>query len=114
MSNQYACYIFINKRLNMGKGKCCSQTAHGMRYLQEELIFQSSYVSEVWKKWENEGGRTIVLYANNEKEMEEIHNSYPSVKVHDAGYTQVPSNSFTVLALYPKIHDPNEFKNKLV
>lgn len=113
-STNYACYIFINKRLSMGKGKCCSQTAHGMRYLCEHLSSQSKYVQETWDKWENNGGRTIVLYANNEAEIEELHSSYPSVKVHDAGCTQVASGSLTVLALYPKIHNRDEFKNKLV
>lgn len=115
MSEQYACYIFVNKRLAMGKGKIGSQSAHGMRALCTRINLQSQYVKDSWEKWErNSDGRTILLYAKDEAEMNEIHNSYPSEEIHDAGMTQVPAGSYTILALYPKIHDPTEFKNKLV
>lgn len=113
--DKYACYIFINKRLSMGPGKKATQSCHGMRHLCRELHMQSSYVRETWELWEQySGGRVIALYAKDEEEMEELHSRYPSVKVIDSGLTQVAPNSFTVLALYPKIHDRNEFKNKLV
>ena len=113
--DRYACYIFINKRLSMGCGKKCGQSCHGIRNLFRDLHLQSKYVRDTWELWDQySGGRTIVLYAKDEEEMEELHNSYPSVKVIDAGLTQLSPCSFTVLALYPKIHNKSEFSNKLV
>ena len=111
---EYACYFFINKRLKMSSGKIGAQVSHGTRYLCRNIDNQKPFVRESWNNWENGLSRTLLLYAKDEDEMEELHNRYPSHKVIDAGLTQVPANSFTVLALFPKEYIPKEFPNKLV
>ena len=106
---EYACFIFVNDNLKMGTGKKMVQGCHGMIDLMRFLPDQKDYVKSCFDIWLNTGHKTITLRAT-EAQMEELYDSYPSVKIHDAGRTQVAPNSFTVLALYPKVHDPEEFK----
>uniref|UniRef100_A0A6C0BEK8 peptidyl-tRNA hydrolase n=1 Tax=viral metagenome TaxID=1070528 RepID=A0A6C0BEK8_9ZZZZ len=106
---EYACYLFINSDLKMGTGKKIVQGCHSIVELMTSLDEKSEYVKECFNIWLETGHKTITLKAN-QKQMNEIHNMYPSVKIHDAGRTQVNPNSFTVLALFPKIHDKDEFK----
>lgn len=105
----YAMYIFINTDLKMKAGKWGAQVGHGVQYIIENLKNQSKETIEIYDQWNIEGRRKIILKAT-EEEMNFLHNSYPSMKVHDAGFNHVPVNSFTCLALYPKIHDES-FRN---
>lgn len=110
MVNNYICYIFVNKKLKMKTGKIASQTCHGMRFISKNIINKSKYIRDIFEYWDIYcGGKTIILYAKDDIEMEELYNSYPSEKIIDAGLTQVNPNSFTVLALYPKNYIINEF-----
>lgn len=102
VKSQYACYMFINQRLKLKPGKVAVQCAHAMRYLMCDLHNQPKSVIEAWDAWQVEGGKTVCLKIANEAEMEEIHHSYQSVIVQDAGRTQCVPGSKTVLALFPK------------
>jgi PTH2 family peptidyl-tRNA hydrolase len=110
-SKEYTCYMFVNTSLKLKPGKVAAQTAHAMRILMNNLQNQSKFTKESWYVWENQGSKTIILKAVNENEMEEIHNSFPSIIVQDAGRTQCKPGSLTVLALYPK--QETVFLNKL-
>lgn len=101
MSSPYACYVFINTRLPMEKGKIAAQCMHAMRMAMNELPLRSREIREIWKIWEKTGSKTITLKAENEAEMATLISEYPGIEVRDAGCTQVPPDSFTVALLFP-------------
>ena len=105
---EYACYLFVNKDIKMSTGKKMAQAAHAVVGFYQNLDDKSDYVKDCFEIWSNTGHKTITLTATQE-EMNELHDMYPSVKVHDSGRTQVRPGSFTVLGVYPKLCDPEEF-----
>ena len=111
---EHACYLFVNKNLKMSTGKSMVQSLHCHVELVKSLHEQSPYVQQCYEIWSMTGHKTVVLYATP-GEMNELYDSFRSVKIHDAGRTEVAAGSFTMLALYPKICDREEFKHfKLV
>lgn len=111
MSCPYACYVFINSSLNMGKGKVAAQCMHAMRMATRELRFKSSNTIDIWNEWEEYGAKTITLKADNEEEMLMLLSDYSGVEVRDAGCTQVPPDSFTVCMLFPMVARPKGFSH---
>lgn len=101
MSSPFAAYVFINTRLNMGKGKVAAQCMHAMRIAYGDLHNHSRETKEIWDAWESTGAKTITLKAENENEMLMLLENFQGVDVIDAGCTQVPPDSFTVCMLFP-------------
>lgn len=76
------CYIFVNTKLGMNKGKIASQVGHGIHHLCKNLEDQPKYTKECWEQWETTGSAMIVL-KSDEAEMLRIHDEYPSCKIID-------------------------------
>ncbi len=113
MNPEYVCYIFVNSDLKMSTGKKIAQSMHVAIELIKGLNEKSDYIKGCFEVWSENGHKTVVLKAT-EFQMNEIYDMYPSVKIHDAGRTQIPAGSFTMLGLYPKLTEPNFSSFKLL
>jgi len=108
MTKMYIVYLFVNKKLKISEGKSMSQSFHCAVELYKNLEEQDYRCKERFIKWSNEGHKTVVLTAT-ENEMYCLEENFRSVKIYDAGRTEVESGTFTMLALYPNKFDKNEF-----
>lgn len=109
MNSSIKMYFVVNKSLKMGKGKIAGQVGHGAAALTRRLERKVNINFEqalVYQTWTITGETKIVLTAD-ESVLDELRSKYPTIThaVHDAGHTQIPANSFTVLAFLPLTHD---------
>ena len=95
----------VNGELKMGVGKTAAQVAHATLGLYSHL--QNGNVQNISNvaTWEISGARKIVVDGKGVSELEAIRNialsrNIPIFCVKDAGKTQIPAGSFTVLALF--------------
>lgn len=112
-------YIFVNSDLGMGKGKIAAQVGHVVQMVTDEILrghyekrgpgLEAAF--KVYKQWLSLGGRKIVLKASQQK-LDELAQIPSSRKVYDAGKTQIPSGSLTVVGFFPcdLVTEFNEFK----
>ncbi|ORD98827.1 PTH2 [Hepatospora eriocheir] len=105
-TKEYRMVFIVNSDLKMGKGKVISQCMHGYDGILESLsLFREK--DNLLRCWRNSGSAKIILKAT-EEEMKSliVNNNYiHHYCVYDAGRTQVPSHSFTVLVFGPEIED---------
>ena len=97
----------VNQSLKMGKGKIAAQVGHAS--VQAFLNAGVSHPSEV-EAWLASGQKKICLKVPGPSGFEGLRQgarrrNVPVHLVHDAGHTQVPSGSPTVLALGPYDED---------
>lgn len=92
--------IIFRKDLKIGKGKLVAHGAHAslgsMRIADEEVA----------EKWEEAGGKKIVLKVEDEKKLREIYKKVkvakmPCFLVKDAGLTQLKAGTVTALGIGP-------------
>lgn len=108
-------YLVVNRTLEMSIGKTAAQVGHGVGIVYEHyhiqdvvnncdfgpsLNEQEKQFLETFEDWKNNSFRKIVLSAN-EKQFQKIKNALPCWVVVDAGFTEIPSGSETVLAFAP-------------
>ncbi len=124
-------YLIVNETLNMSIGKTAAQAAHAAGYLMIQymelkdqsrvLLKQMSTVANdpsileivkekysnigrqisIMGEWLKVGVRKVVLKADA-KEWRKIKDAYPDCAlVVDAGLTEIPSGSETVIGLWP-------------
>jgi PTH2 family peptidyl-tRNA hydrolase len=96
MTEGYTMYILINSDLGMGKGKIAAQVGHVVGMLTERMMQRDdSYIT-----WKQTGHKKIVLKATQEELMQFMHD--PTAEyILDAGRTQIPENSLTVVGFLP-------------
>lgn len=92
--------MIVRTDLKMGKGKIAAQCCHG------SIGSYKKASSEKIRKWESEAYAKVVLKVKTLDEITELKkladiNKIPNYLVVDAGRTQIPSSSVTVLALGP-------------
>lgn len=100
-------YIIINTDLAMQKGKIASQVGHVVGMLVERVmrgIYEGTGATKEqqtsYMRWKKSGQKKIVLKAT-QKELEEIMHSPDAEYVIDAGRTQIPEHSLTVVGFLP-------------
>lgn len=107
-------YLIVRESLNMGVGKIAAQCAHASQMLAfkytnavgwtEALDFDYPPEEEIFSEWLKGSFRKVVLKADD-KEWEKLKKEYEGnkfvVHVIDAGLTEVPSGSETVIGLWP-------------
>ncbi|PWB84991.1 peptidyl-tRNA hydrolase [Methanobrevibacter woesei] len=101
--------MVVRNDLKMGKGKIAAQCCHG------SLGAYKKTNSEKIRKWENEAYAKVVCKVNSLEELLELKkqaiiNKVSYYLVVDAGRTQVPTSTTTVLALGP---DEDEILDKI-
>ena len=93
----------INHELKMGKGKIAAQVGHAA----VKATLQSGELRpELLDAWLSTGQKKVCVKANDVRQLEQIehqakHHQILTSKIHDAGHTQIPAGSYTVLALGP-------------
>lgn len=102
----HAMYLIVNNDLPMGKGKVAAQVGHASCAITRLLHGKNN---TNYNNWLRQGEAKIVLKAT-QTEMLELLSKYDHtttndankcVSVHDAGHTQIPANSLTVIGFYP-------------
>ena len=103
-SNQPLKMVFIiNHELKMGKGKIAAQVGHAA---VKATLKSGEFQPELLDAWLSTGQKKICVKANNASHLEQIENQARDMHIltsliHDAGHTQIPAGSRTVLALGP-------------
>ena len=97
-------YLFVNQSLGMNKGKIAAQTNHAINKLHRNIRDQHPKVQKRFADYLEGGDSSVcIAYKATLQQMEEILEIYGGEIVTDAGLTQVPCGSKTVMALYPRI-----------
>lgn len=108
-------YIFVNKDLDMTKGKICSQVAHVTQLIVEEIIREGyeayppseSYI--IYMKWKQQC--TKIILKASEEELKELLKLKGARYIIDNGQTQVKPNSLTAIGFYPSSEMEGVVKN---
>ena len=92
--------MIVRTDLKMGKGKIAAQCCHGA------IGAYKKSPSDKIKKWENEAYAKVVLKVKTLEEITDLKKNADekgivNYLVVDAGRTQIPTSSVTVLALGP-------------
>lgn len=111
-------YIVVNSDLNMGKGKIAAQVGHGVAAVVRFMERTASGVDyQTYKKWTDGSEAKIVLKAPEEVLLRLAKKYTRSVStfcipILDAGRTQIPKGSLTVVAFLPVVEKnvPDELK----
>ncbi len=92
--------LVVRTDLGMGKGKIAAQCAHGsiVAYLKAD--------PESAQSWVDSGMEKVVLKVSGEKELALVFEKakkakLPAALIRDAGHTQIPSGSKTVVGIGP-------------
>jgi PTH2 family peptidyl-tRNA hydrolase len=97
----------VNTSLKMGKGKIAAQVGHAA---VSATLKAGEKTPELLDAWLSSGQKKVCLKAVDSEHLLElekaaINQGILSVKIHDAGHTQIPKGSLTVLALGPEIEE---------
>lgn len=95
--------IVVRRDLNIGKGKAAAQVAHGAIAAMEET--RKSH-PEMVRQWSQIGQMKVVLQVADLGALRQIKASclkvgIPCVEINDAGRTQLPPGTTTVLGIGP-------------
>jgi PTH2 family peptidyl-tRNA hydrolase len=99
----YKQVIAVRTDLEMSKGKIAVQVAHGSVSATEQTRVHKQ---EVWKAWLREGQKKVAVKVTSEEELLElrrqaVNNSLPHALIRDAGMTELPPGTITVLGIGP-------------
>ena len=100
---EYTMALIINRKLGMSPGKVAAQAAHGAVLATLQALKVRPEVLEIWIQ---QGQRKICLQSASEDEMLALKNRCRKkriqfTEVHDAGLTEIPAGSLTVVVLGP-------------
>ncbi|ASI98089.1 peptidyl-tRNA hydrolase Pth2 [Thermococcus celer] len=100
---RYKQVIVARKDLKLSRGKFAVQVAHGA--VTAALKAQKEK-PEWFKAWFHEGQKKVVVKAENEKSLFELKAQaekldIPTALIRDAGLTEIPPGTITVLAIGP-------------
>jgi len=103
MDFEYKMVIVTRKDLKLSIGKFAAQVAHAA---VECAIETKKNNSKWYKKWNTEGGKKVVVKVENDdnfislkKKAEQL--KIFSVIIQDAGHTEIPAGTKTVLGIGP-------------
>ena len=93
----------VNHDLKMGKGKIAAQVGHAA---VKATLKSGELRPELLDAWLSTGQKKICVKGENVMHIESIEKQAKehqilASKIHDAGHTQIPTGSLTVLALGP-------------
>lgn len=114
----YKMVFVINGELTMGTGKVGAQVGHAAVGLFRVLMSDEFRYGRMLCAWEDSGETKICLKGKNTQELLDLEKSaqekdLPCYLVEDAGRTQVPAGSLTVLSIFGKVEDVNSVTGKL-
>ena len=97
----------INHELKMGKGKIAAQVGHAA---VKATLQSGEHRPELLDAWLSTGQKKVCVKADDVRQLEQIehqakHHQILTSKILDAGHTQIPAGSYTVLALGPDVEE---------
>ncbi|MED4603643.1 aminoacyl-tRNA hydrolase [Paenibacillus validus] len=92
-------YYVVNEELSMSAGKIAAQVAHAATTMTLHVLLQDQGSHETYQAWLNQGQKKIVLKGSERELLRLTDEGYLSIR--DAGHTEVPSGSLTVVVLPP-------------
>jgi len=95
--------IIVRADLKMSKGKVAAQVAHGSLEAALKVMKRDE---QIFKKWRSEGMKKVVLKVESENELikrksEADMAGLTNALITDAGHTELPAGTRTVLAIGP-------------
>jgi len=101
--SEYTMAIIINSKLKMSAGKTAAQVAHGA---VQAALQAEAFRSEVLTQWLQQGGRKICLQTDSLEVLGDLQQKatkrrIQSLEIRDAGLTEIPAGSLTVVVLGP-------------
>ena len=108
--------FLVRLDLKMGAGKIAAQVAHAAIGLYDDIMNgDDEYHIEALNYWNTFGAKKIVLKCDNYETMKQVaiqakQSQLPFILISDAGHTQIPAGSVTVLRIGT---DSSEKINKL-
>lgn len=114
----YKMVFVVNMELGMGVGKVAAQVGHAALGLYRLLKEDKEKYEASTEEWEEFGERKITVRGKNSQELIELQKKaeslhLPTYLVQDAGMTQIPAGSTTVLAIFGDEEAVNEVTGKL-
>ena len=103
--------FLVRQDLKMGAGKIAAQVAHAAIGLYDDILEGDNlYKKTALNNWFNFGQKKVVLKVNDLNTMLEVVQKCKKLKlqyclIHDAGHTQIPQGSVTVLGIGPDISE---------
>lgn len=103
--NEFKMTLVVNQSLGMGVGKISAQTAHAALGVYRKLLVHSEDAKKALNKWSMFGETKIVLKAKTTEDLQNLYKlaneqGFVAYLVRDAGRTQIPSGSITVLGIF--------------
>ena len=103
--------FLVRQDLKMGAGKIAAQVAHAAIGLYDDILEgENIYQKTTLNNWFNYGQKKVVLKVNDLNTMLEVVKKCKKLKlqyclISDAGHTQIPQGSITVLGIGPDISE---------
>ena len=99
----YKQVIAVRTDLDMSRGKIAVQVAHGSVSSAEQTRVLKQ---DIWKAWLREGQKKVAVKVSSEEELLELRrhavsHSLPHALIRDAGMTELPPGTITVLGIGP-------------
>ena len=103
--------FLVRQDLKMGAGKIAAQVAHAAIGLYDDILEgENIYQKTALNNWFNYGQKKVVLKVNDLNMMLEVVKKCKKLKlqyclISDAGHTQIPEGSITVLGIGPDVSE---------
>jgi PTH2 family peptidyl-tRNA hydrolase len=113
---EYTMYILVNVDLNMSKGKIAAQVGHVTEMIGEHmtsLTYESAKVTDIllgYMTYKTSGRKKVVL-GGTQKQLEDLSKDADAFVVIDAGRTEVPKDSMTVVGFLPSNTNKSRFEH---
>ena len=100
---KYKQVIAVRTDLGMSRGKMAVQVAHGAVSAAERTRVSKQ---DIWKSWMREGQKKVAVKVQSEEELtdlmrEAVNQNITYSIIRDAGMTELPPGTMTVIAIGP-------------
>ena len=103
---EFKMVFVVNMQLDMGTGKKCAQVAHAAIGLYYDIKTSNNEEDDLKVTlWQSGGAKKIVCKGDNVEHLLRLQEEARAARllthlVSDAGHTQIPAGSITVLAIF--------------